>query len=88
MSPIALLKETMYALGIFLLLHMHFYDFVTDKTRLQKVVWNSVWKTMKERENPPYFSTEITGIFSSKEILILFCLWIEDDVEMTQTKKN
>lgn len=76
----------MYALGIFLLLHVHFYKFVTDKMRLQKVVWNSDWKIMKERENPPYFSTKITGIFSSKAIL--FCLWVEDDVEMTQTKKN
>lgn len=83
MSPISLLKETMYALGIFLLLHVHFYEFVTEKTRLQKVVWNSAWKMMKERENPLYFSTKITGIFSSKEILILFCPWVEDDVEMT-----
>lgn len=60
--------------------------FVTEKMRLQKLAWNSVWKMMKERENPLCVSTKITGSFSSKETLILFCLWI-DAVEIMQKKK-
>lgn len=60
--------------------------FVTEKMRLQKLAWNSVWKMMKETENPLCFSTKITGRFSSKETLILFCLWI-DAVEIMQKKK-
>jgi len=67
-------------------LHINVYEFVTEKIRLQKLDWNSVWKMMKARENPLCLSTKITGNFSSKEILILFCLWI-DDVDITQNKK-
>lgn len=67
-------------------LHINFYEFVTEKMILQELAWNSVWKMMKERQNPLLFGTKITGTFSNKKILILFCLWV-DDVEITQNKK-
>lgn len=86
MLSISPLQETAFIQGIFF--YMSFCEVVTEKMRLQKLAWNSVWKMMKERENSLCFSTKITGNFSRSVFYLVLSLdrWCWNNSKQTNQK--